>query len=100
MKKKRLAEAALRNAAFNHAEKELGKYIKKSKVLGWQNFKDEVNKDPWCLAYKIVTRKFGNLTSVGSDSIPVKAVKAIVHVTSEIMLNMYNSCLKMAAFPN
>jgi hypothetical protein len=56
-------------AEFKAAKEALRKEIRKSKAVTWESLLEEVDKDPWGRAYRIVTRKMGARTPLASQEI-------------------------------
>jgi hypothetical protein len=55
-------------AEFKAAKEALRKEIRKSKAVTWESLLEEVDKDPWGRAYRIVTRKMGARTPLCKKS--------------------------------
>jgi hypothetical protein len=53
------AEANLRSPEYKAAKKELRRAINRSKGSCWRTLVDDIDRDPWGLGYKIVTKRLG-----------------------------------------
>lgn len=72
-------EAALRSAEHKTAKKELRDAIKRSKANKWQTLTEEVDKNPWGLGYKIVTKKLR-----ATISSPVLTTETTNHIVNTL----------------
>lgn len=152
--RRRNPEAAeLGSAELREAKRELKRAIVRSKKLKWEELRQDVNRDPWGLGYRVVMRKLGarspgpsleadqmerivdalfpthrardqerplNTTdevplftveelrsaagslqskkAPGPDGIPPEVMKAVARSCPQLLLNMYNCCLKEGKF--
>lgn len=140
---------------YKEAKKQLRNAINKSKKEKWEELREDINRNPWGLGYKIVMKKLGmrnpvselddettlnivrtlfpehdrredeveaapainvpaftseeieiaarslqNKKAPGPDGIPAEVIKEIVENRPQLLLKMYNSCLKEGIFPN
>lgn len=142
-----------KDTEYRTAKKKLRTAINKSKANCWSELKGDIERDPWGLGYKLVTRKLGSMAPVtgidamkmkeivdalfpthpereddadgrpvqpnehfseaelmeaakniqnhkapGPDGIPPEAMKITARVCPQLLLDMYNACLKTGIF--
>lgn len=151
---KRRGEAVSEHLEYKEAKKQLKIAINKSKKEKWEELREDINRDPWGLGYKIVMKKLGKRNPMremddetmlnvvktlfpkhdlredaeetaqiidtplftveeikmaanslqskkapGPDGIPAEVMKELATNRPQMLLNMYNKCLKEGTFP-
>lgn len=151
---KRRGTAEAEREEYKDARKKLRKAIFDSKKKLWEELREDINKNPWGLGYKLVMKKLGakhalgeidedtmrnivqtlfpthetrideietesniglteftmdelqtaarslkNNKAPGPDGIPAEVIKEIAAQRPDVLLQMYNSCLREGIFP-